>query len=329
MKALKILVVITAVVVIAGLTTQAWAACAPARVFRSVGAPVTNNIKISAVGSAQSGPNVIGRFWDSDDMNNSNNGLAGPNFGSLCPPSVWWLAAGVNWKIDGQQGGTGCGAAGCPATNMTVLVEDYDEAGAPGVDGSAFYMGWMVESTPASARWWDYGLVDGATAAATIPMLEFPNLIVTGSSRAGQSITVNYQNLDQTNNNHTWQASVGDVYPTADVIREWQLVKATGTSDPGRARALGWVTVQSTAYVPGGAPAVFNVPCSSIATDEYLAVGIGFEGGTGVIDSALVGSAIQIECDPNIAQPDLPTEMDRKPSATQLEGKAGRSGGRR
>ena len=92
----------------------------------------------------------------------------------------------------------------------------------------------------------------------------------------------------------------------------------------------GWVTLQATPYVPGGAPDSFVVPCTSTATDEFVALGIGFNGGVaGSIDSALVGRAIPLECDPNLAQPDGPVDVGSKPAATDLNSKPGRSGGRR
>jgi hypothetical protein len=336
MKAMKILVVIAAVVVIAGLTADAWAAnCIPGRQFRSVGKPTTGttNIKIGVDGITQNTTNMIGRIWDSDDANNANTGLIGPNFGQFCPVENFYQVAGVDRKIDEFMGSITCPGNGCPTDKMTIVVEDY-QAGAvlPGVGETAYYAGFMVTGNGASAsgRWYDYGQVDGITVATTIPMLAFPDVVITGSNRAGASITVNYNNVDQTNMIHTWDVPGGDVYPTNAVISEWQLVKSTGSADPGCRRDLGWVTIQTTPYVPGGAPATFNVPCSSTVTDEFLAIGIGFNGGAaGVIDSALVGAAIPLECDPNIAQPDLPVNVDRKPSATQLEGKSGRSGGRR
>ena len=335
MKALKILMVITALVVIVGLTTDTWAQCSSARIFRSSG-KFGNNLNIGIAGTDNT-TNQIGRFWDSDNATLSNNGLNGPDFGNLCPingaGSAWWLEFDAdNKKISGALTNVACVQVGCPANKMTIVVEDYAAGGPPGVGASAYYAGYMVDETPAGGRWYDYGNVDGITENnASLAMLEFPNVLITGSSRNGASIQVNYNNLDQTNMVHTtdW-AGGGGLFPTEAVVAEWQLVKATGTDDPGRLRSDGWVTIQTTPYVAGGAPATFMVPCSSTATDEFLAIGIGFNGGAaGSIDSALVGRAIPLECDPNLAQPDYPVEMDRKPSATQIETKPARSGGRR
>jgi hypothetical protein len=319
--------------VVVGLTTDAWAQCSSARIFRSSG-KFGNNANIGVAGTDNT-TNQIGRFWDSDNATLSNNGLAGPNFGNLCDingaNSAWWPIINTERKIDGALTNLGCVQAGCPANKMTVVVEDYAAGGPPGINDTAFYTGWMVDETPVSGRWYDYGNVDGISSLTIIPMLAFPDLIITGSSRAGTTIQINYNNLDQTNMMHsTDHAGGGGVYPTVDVVREWQLVKATGTSDPGRLRTNGWITLQSTPYVPGGAPDSFVVPCSSTVTDEFVAVGIGFNGGVGgSIDSALVGRAIPLECDPILAQPDGPVDVGSKPSATDLNSKPGRSGGRR
>jgi hypothetical protein len=331
MKAFKYLVVIAALVVVGGMVADSWAQCSPGRVFRSSG-PQGNNIQIDVAGSENDG-HQIGYHWDSDNANNSNSGFA-PNYGFRCPVADWWVlkTAPTFMRINGVQGaGTCIGAQmGCPANKLSIVVEDY-QAGfpPPGVGGTAYYAAFMVNETPASGRWYDYGAMDGLPDESNIPMLPYPDAVITGSSRSGATISVSYQNLDQTNMVHTtnWP---GGVFPTSAVISEWQLVKATGTADPGRARANGWVTIQTTPYVPGGAPNAFVVPCSSTATDEYLAIAIGFNGGAyGVIDSALVGRAIPLECDPNLAQPDTPVNLDRKPSATQIDPKPLRSGGRR
>ena len=48
-----------------------------------------------------------------------------------------------------------------------------------------------------------------------------------------------------------------------------------------------------------------------------------------MIDSALVGRAIPLECDPNVAQPDTPVELDKKSRPSELSSEPRRSGGRR
>lgn len=329
MKAVKILMVITALVVIVGMTSDAWAQCAQPRLFRSAGKGGNNvDIDVSAIDQSRTD---IGRFWDSDNANFSNNGLTGPNFGNLCPSTLWFNPRGTtgNWAIDAFLTEGSCAQQGCPADKLTSVIEAYDAAtGAPGVGGTAYYLGWMTDETPIDTRWYNYGDVDGATTATVVPMVEFPTAVITGSDRVGATITVNYNLPDQDANVLSWDHGAGAAYPVASVISNWQLVKFTGTADPGRLRSLGWVTIQTTPYVAGGTGTTFNVPCSSTATDEYIAVAVGFNGGSaGVVDSALVGKAIQLECDPNLAQPDEQFG-DRKPSATELS-RPGRSGGRR
>ena len=339
MKALKILMVITALVVIVGLSTDTWAQCSSARVFRSSGVG-GKNVR-AAVAGTENGANVIGRFWDTDNSAGSNNGLTdvvgdGSGFGSLCAPlgatSQWWAQWTIEGEviIDGKLTDSGCAQFGCPASRMTVVVEDYAAAGPPGIGDTAYYMGWLVDETPPATRWYDYAKVDGLNLNRTIPMLSFPDVAITGSGRNGGTVQIVYDNEDQTASNHTYSNALADVYPTSDIIKEWQLVKFTG-SDPGRLRSLGWTTIQSTPYVAGGVEATFNVPCDNEVTDEWVAIGIGFNGGGGpTVDSALVGRAISLECDPTIADPvDVQIHQDRKPNAQELQPKPGRSGGRR
>ena len=216
---------------------------------------------------------------------------------------------------------------------MTVVVEDYAEAGPPGIGHTAYYIGWMVDEVPAETRWWDYARVDGLTVNLAFPMLTFPDLVITGSSRIGSTVVqITYNNQDQAAQNHTWNNDGGAVFPVSDVVEEWQLVKFTGLTDPGRRRGLGWTVLQTTPYVPGGTIGTsFNVPCSNAVDDEWVAIGIGFNGGSdGVVDSALVGRAIALECDPNLAQPeDVPLHEQRKTGTQELQPNPGRSGGRR
>jgi hypothetical protein len=329
MKGLKILVVIAALAVIAGTVSDTWAACGPGRVFCSQGVNAgTNNVRFSTAGTLNDTPalNQHCMMWDSDNASNSNN------FDGSCPCTSWWLQRGTSTDkiVNGFQGGPNCLAVGCPADNLTVVVEDYQEGAPPGMDAgsTAYFMGMKVNETPTSARWWDYGLVDGATATTTLPMLPFPDVVITGSSRSPGAVNVSYTNLDVAPNIHTWDPTSGAVYPVADVVSEWQLLKATGLVDPGRDRANGWTVINTTEYVPGDQPASWSVPCTDTVQDEFLAIGIGFNGGSaGIIDSKLVGKAVALECNPNLAKPDNGTLEAKDPE--NIGTKPRRTGGRR
>jgi len=332
MKAVKILMVITALVVVVGVTSDAWAQCAQPRLFRSAGKGGNNvDVDVSAIDPAHT---EIGRFWDSDNANFSNNGLSGPNFGNLCPSPLWFNPRGTagNWAIDAFLTEGACAQQGCPADKLTAVIEAYDFDGPPGINGTAYYIGWMTDETPVDTRWYNYGDVDGATTATVLPMVPFPDVFVINSARvpASADVDIVYQLASQTPNNHTWDHGAGVEFPTSDVVSEWHLMQYRGIGDPGRLRSH-WTKVQTIPYpVPTGdsGTLTYRVPCPSVGEDTYLAAGVGFNGGSaGVIDSALVGRAIQIECNPNLAQPDEQFG-NRKPTATEL-GAPGRSGGRR
>ena len=325
MKALKILVVMVVLTVITGVVVDTYAQCFPGRLFRSSGKFGTN-VKVDVTGASDAA--FIGRLWDTGNAALANSGLDGPNFGSDCPVADWWLTDGTLRFIDGVVGGGAC-IMDCPlGDEMTAVIEDYDANGPPGVGGSAYYMGWAVTSTPAEGRYYDYGLVDGIASATTLNMLAFPLADVTASGRTGGNVDVTVDLADQSQMVHTWIG--GGVAATSAVVSEWHLMKATGTADPGRLRS-NWVKIATIPYVPGGTNKFQSVPCTDTVQDEFLAVGIGFNGGNfGTIDSALVGAAVALECDPFLAQPDdVKQEFKRKPAETELQANPGRSGGRR
>ena len=326
--------VLVVLVVVAGAIANSWAQCLPGRLFRSSGR-LGNNLDFDVTGSDNNG-NQIGYFWDSDDAANSNSGFA-PDYGAHCPVNQWWVVrtAPNLMKIDGVQGAFGCGAAGmgCPTNKMTIVVEDYADGGPPGINQDAYYAAYMVDETPASGRWYDYGNLDGIDDNnAVIPMLPFPEVAITALSIGGGFYQINYNLLDQTEMVHStdWAAG-GGMFPTTAVIREWQLVTVTayGFPEPGRARASDWVTIQSIPYVPGGSSHTVSVPWPPVGRTTYLAIGIGFNGGAyGVIDSALVGRPTQLP-EPILADPEWPADFDHKPSSKQREPRPLRPEGRR
>jgi hypothetical protein len=307
MKALKILVTVAAVVAIAIVATpDASANCGINKFFRSGGSDSTDNVRITPGFAGQAPGNEIGRWWDSANANLSSN--FGPNDGT-CPSSGWWVALmSGNLYIDGILDGPGCvGYAGCPGLEMTVVIEDYGPVGPPGINDTAYYVGWRVDDTPAALRRYDYGRTDnGVPGNSVFPFLEFPEVFITGSSRNGTTmgVDINYNLADQADRVHTAFGATDDALPVSSVVAEWHLMQATGTSDPGRARS-NWAQIQTIPYVPGGTPEFAEVPCADTANDSWLAVGLGFDGGAaGIINSELVGVAIQIECDPTLADPD-------------------------
>ena len=322
MKALKFLVVITALVVFAGVVADSWAQCPNPRIFRSSG-KFGLNVKVDVTGT-DAGANEIGRLWDTQNSAFSNSNLAD---GSFCPASLWWLGADPIRIVDGALTSGACVQTGCPTRDLTVVLEDYPAPGPPGIGGDAFYVGFAVTETPAEGRWYDYGLVDGVTAATTLPMIPFPVVDIVASDRSGGNVLVTVDYQDQGNHVHTWLN--GGIAPTNSVVAEWHLMKATGLTDPGRDRNS-WTQFATIGYVDGGDTQQHSVPCTDTIQNEFLAVGIGFAGGTGpVVDSALVGQAIALECDPNLADPEVKPDFKQKEANTELQANPGRSGGRR
>jgi hypothetical protein len=329
------------------MTMDTWAQsanCVPARKFASGGQPKPVANAVFDVTGTHNNGTVIGRLWDTDNGLNANNGLSsGENlnslgesctgFGCWCTPAEFWvLQPAGTYRVEEFLGGSTCPGAGCPVRALTVVIEDYDEAGPPGVGGTAYFVGMNVDDTPVSARRYDYGLCNGSTENTTYPMIEFPKVDIQSSSRGPNGVIINYVNLNVEDNVHGWYSASSEIPPTAETIAQWQLVQFVGDADPGRLREGNWDVVQTTDYNPGDAPASWEVECDDNPDlDSYVAIGIGFNGGAaGVVNSALVGEAIQLECDPNLAQPgeDLELAPRKKPKASAIEYDR-RSGGRR
>jgi hypothetical protein len=316
------------------LAPDAAANCGINKFFRSGGSDSTENVRILPGYAGHAPGTEIGRWWDSSSSALSSN--FGPNDGT-CPSSGWWSALmNGNFQIDGILDGPGCvGYAGCPGQEMTVVIEDYGPIGPPGIHDTAYFVGWRVDDTPASLRRYDYGRTDnGMVGSTTYPFLEFPAFNYTAIARDAMTLTVGYELSGLEDSVHT-ASGAGDVaLPTDSVVAEWHLLFFVGTGDPGRLRSAGWTLIQTVPYVAGGSTTnVVEVDCPNTVQDAWFAVGLGFDGGAaGTIDSELVGATIGIECDPNLADPELPVKQrferaDDRPQPSDARPRS--AGGRR
>lgn len=324
MKSLKIFVGVAAVAVLAvALAPVAEAQCPSARIFASVGGMMETNLRVQPTAPVDTNGNEVGRFWDSGGSNLSNN------FGGSCPSSIWWgYNAAGNGQIDGALTEGACAQSGCPGSEMTLVVENYDAGGPPGVGGDAFFVAFRVDETPGAFRWYDFGRSDGRVGGL-VPWLPFPDVQVTSSSRLpNDDVEISATLVDVAGNTH---GAIGatDMQPAASaMVNEYQLLRATGMTDPGRSRTL-WTPIATFPYNDSGATVgPLTIPCDDTVNDTWLAVGIGFNGGSaGNVDSELVGRAIQVECNPTLADPNgIQTLQPKRPSTIQKDSS---SGGRR
>jgi hypothetical protein len=210
----------------------------------------------------------------------------------------------------------------CPGneTSVTVVVEDATAAG----DDAAF-IAMTVDRTPGTTR--DYNLTrafgaDGASDAAGAvfisPMWAFPEVGVQSSSGAppGTTITNAYRNVD---------INIHEVGPAAgQTVTAYEVFAVHAAAPPGRARSNWGAPVSTIPYTgqQGTIPDSIQVPCPTATDDTYVAVGLVYDS---TVPSFYVGKHTRVECDPSVADPDVPSEI-RRPRPNLPRGGTRRSG---
>jgi hypothetical protein len=281
--------------------------------------PLPASGKVDIITTGASNVDFVGKFWESGNSN-ANNGT--------CQASAWWLAQDANRKVQEQINSTVCpqGGALCPNNSLTLVIEDYDEGGAPGVGGTAYFMAFTVDETPTEFRIFDMARVIPGTG--TLTFLEFPTPEVTGSGRTGSNVDTVQNWADVAVNFMSATGASDDPVPTGDVIVSYDLMKATGLTDPGRDRS-NWTLLQSFPYQAGYEGVQFSVPCDDEENDAFIALGFTFAGGTGGdVPSSLVGRAIALECDPFLAEPEPTARPKPVPAEPRKPTQVRRGGGR-
>lgn len=337
-------VALAAAAITVGGTPAANAQCpVGARTFASIG-PGISSVRIlpgeSRGGVTASVGTEIGRFWQSSDSTKGNNFIPGdPDFRMKpdgCPTQAngqagggWWqLAETTKRGINGAIATGGCIPNTCPEGNLTVVVEDYGTSGPPGINEHAHFIAFQVDETPQDFRYWDLARV--APPDTDLLFIAFPVPSITSSFKQGTDRVVT---MDLTNVTfHSHGATAAGPLPATEIIASYDLMLHTGDTDPGRLRSADncaapnpggrcWTLIDQIPFLggsPHGVSAV--VPCGSVTKDSFIAVGISFKGGVGPnVPSALVGRAVQIECDPNLADPVLPKprpsiRLDERPT---------------
>jgi hypothetical protein len=317
MKTVKILCFVAALALVAvAVAPTAEAQCTPSKRFAS---GANTNSGVVSLGytyvHVDNDPvtplgDEIGRFWQSSNATLANN------FSGTCPAASFWKVGknGSDYGMDGSVGATGCTASGCPAGDLTVVVEDW-QAGfpPPGIGGHAYFVAWRANETPSLTRFWDYGRT--APHLTVFPFVPFPTAHVASSARTGMTIniTMNYVDVDPnfhgvtgpcTGSNPT--TCTNNPVPADDVIVSYDLYRFNGPTEPGRDRDL-WTFVESVPYVPGGVTldnVAGGINCPDTINDSFIAVGISFDGGSaGPVPSELVGRATRLECNPDMVDP--------------------------
>lgn len=330
MKSLRILLgVATVAAMVFAIAPAANAQCVPAQVFASLGlgmAAQTQRLVDAAGSGAFDGGAEHGRFWSAGTGLNNNFGGGCPSTNGADSASSWWnlnntaTLRGINGAIGGGGVISPCAASGCPNVNsdqQIVLVEDYSAA-PPAIGGTAYFLVWRVDATAADPRTWNYARLNGSgtnnndgLSNLTVPFLQFPSAVVTASNRNGArvNITSNYADMAP-NFDGVSGPPANAALPATGTILSYDICLHNGPSDPGRDRsAWNGGCPLSVAYPGAGVVGdTVNVDCPDENNDMWVAIGATFDAG---VPSMLVGSAIQVECNPNLADPE--EDQRRKP----------------
>lgn len=308
-----------ALAIVALATPAAFAQCAQAREVAMNGNGMTHGrlgVNTQAEIPMLNNQSEIATFWETGVPGNNSGGA---HFGtpSTCPSdsglagAPWWDFGGA-WANDDAArsiqffvASTGCTMNLCPAVgaSITVLVEDQT---ADGLD--AGFITFTADETPGPIRWWDLARVDPATQPSNDvvhPMYAFPRVATSGSSGPPPNTTVTNDYRDVAQN--TWVVGPSGPLPPNAVVDSFDVFYHHGPGEPstGRVRS-GWTFLKSIPYANAGVVAdSFLVPCPTTVDDTFLAVGMTFDG----VESYYVGKSTQVECDPNIADPDDTPEI--------------------
>jgi hypothetical protein len=366
MKAMtKVLLGTLAIAIVVAVSVPvAEAQCATgARAFATVaGGSGTNKMRVNPAGTNGVLGQEFGRFWQCNDSSSGNNFVAGDPAKRMAaagciPPAVccatqdpvqagggWWQVANTTERgIEGFISGLGCGASTCPVGDLCLVVEDWGPGGPPGVGATAFFVGWRTNETPPAIRYWDYSKQCGAQdtgAVCVVPFVEFPIPFITSATKVGADRAIQYDsNTDPSVNVYVHTPNAG---PASALLHSYDLMIHNGPSDPGRDRNAAcpgepggkcWNLLQSILYADAAIDgASINVPCDNTIDDAYIAFGMTFDGGPpgGPVPSQMVGKAIQVECDPNIADPKLkPSKtirVDERPAGARTTPERSRGG---
>jgi hypothetical protein len=211
---------------------------------------------------------VVGQFWQ------LGNPAAGSGNSTVCPNMLYFSAAGMNLNLD-----LGACSAGCVGGTMAVLAQNQTPA------GTEFLVATIVE-TPANTVNFDYS-TQGDHA-----MVQLPRPRVTSSSRAGASVNLNVQ---------VPAISDGLYGPNAaNAITGFNILSASGTTDPGR-NAAAYTLRSSIAAAGGGAgTGAVTVDCTNTAQDQWVVTQLALDGGQ---VSSTVSAATRVNCNPALADP--------------------------
>lgn len=274
---------------------------------------------------------VLGRMWDSNNSAQCNNfaayqttcGFGGYSLPSPPAPPGFTVVNGGIGATTCTYPGTNCIGPAGPCGGELILLMEAEHSG--GADAS---FGLLRKDKNAG----DPVNFDMTQLAPPITSTNqdtlvtqfqpFPRPRVTSSSRSGVVVTVSWR-LPNTEANFAG-LSGGGALGGGSSIKGFDLYRAVGSDPTTRDIAAGgWSLVQSAPYNPAdGALPSFPVNCDQ-GGNEFYALGMSFGDAAdpGSVQSLMVGASTAVECNPNLAEPDVkpskPIQQRSKPSKSR------------
>lgn len=302
------------------------AQCPNAREFGGIGGGMNSSKVFIDVSGFQNNGSELAQFWTTgNSANGTGIGAAGTCDSQGPPPVGWWQEVGTTGSLRGIRGflsQPGCTLPLCPApgASLTWLIEDQTADGT-----AAGFVAYTVDETPAGPHWWDLARTDpdakpGSVRLHTMgsyPIVTFIGIV----SFPTPTVTNDYNDVGQLF--HGVQAPGNTRLPASAQLASYDVMRFTGTDDPGRDRSL-WNQLKKIEYLdaPIFADQLHTHCFELLGTGlfEFYAIGLTWDDG---VESEYVGPASKLVCYDMAAQPELPIE--RQPSVTKRPGRSPRA----
>jgi hypothetical protein len=268
--------IVAATVVMFAAVSTTGAICIPPKLFSTYNGN-TGTYYYVQFGTTNDDNSTVGQFWQTGARAAANEGT--------CTSDQWIIVNGYypgtdSWYLNGDMGGLGC-MNGCVSTDITVT-GGHTTAGT-----------WFAASVGESGGVPAFDFTSLATNVVAVDAT--PR--VSSSSRSGDVVTVNFATPDLTG------GVTGDV-----VLGTATIYKIASATRPSNDLATGWVAVADVAAA--GGTATDSADCADPNTNVWYGLGVTVEGEA----PSFVSSLVEVECDPNLADPDDRFRLIDRPS---------------
>lgn len=276
-NASRFLAVVGVAVALVAAASPASAACAAPTSVASFTGDLANYVYFD-LGPGTTAAQLKGTLYDADTPLTDNTGTYGANE---------WMFVDVSGKFSVTAELANNRVIGCPSGKLVLRAQ----ASTPGGVRFVTAVANQGQSNPTGAQFdFSFGKAPGTVIPSAI--MPRPRVLSSAGPRPGP-VTMQVS-LDAANGGNT----SGD---SSSAIVSYDIVKATGGTDPGR-DAANWTLVQNVP-APGGSgvPSVpLTADCTNASVDQWFATRAVFPGGS---KSELVSDPTRVNCNPALAEP--------------------------